>query len=414
MDSTLVAKNVTDRSQFLRKCVQIIITEQRGMKLQTHPQSQCQFKPLTADGSSIQTDGNGCLIAVTPGSRIAMEQVINKDCYESSFLNQNQIQSGDYESVLKLWPVAVEAEKLNILSPIGLRYLRHTLLPSQGFMPRAAKDTVESMSFISALSTNVSPGTINIQSIGQNRVLIQPTFLVENLAKDFCLNGTCAKISSYVAPIAGLIKLYKLNTKSNKQTEIAQWAHALKVPSNWSGMAEFRAENNLSGISMGALETDMKLNAGDEFTLAADFFEPRTLIDELMATQNYLELNSNLAVGESSSSEALPTLPKVGQIGQLEKMPSLPSVGLGYKGILELSDQFNMKKNWTQTYDRVCNSVNMNCMKLSGLNKPFSSIKMRFKIGANKEIIPLSVEKQSPVFENYKQNVQSFAKKVCI
>lgn len=413
VDDSELVKSVADRNNFLKKCIQIIIADQRGMKIQTHPQSKCEIKSLNSDGSIVQTDGSGCLIAISPSAKISMEQSINPDCLNSSFLNQNQIQAGDYESVLKLWPVAVEADQLKVMSPIGLRYLRHTMLPNVGFMPRAVKDTADDMSYIGALSTNISPGNVAVRSIGQNKYQIQPTFLVENLAKDFCSNGQCAKISSYVTPIAGSLKLYKLDKKSGRQSQVGQWNHALKIPANWSGLAQFTSENNLSGQTMGALEIDMKITAGDEFTLSADFFEPRTLIDETVDTESYITVNNSLIVGEGTGS-SLPSLPSPGQIGQVKKLPSLPSVALGMGGLMELSDLFNMKKNWTQHYDRVCNSVNMNCAKLSGINKSFISVKMKFKMNEYNEVIPMNVEKQSAVFDSYKKDVQTFAKMNCI
>ena len=57
---------------------------------------------------------------------------------------------------------------------------------------------------------------------------------------------------------------------------------------------------------------------------------------------------------------------------------------------------------------------NLNCVKLSGLDKSISTIQMRFQIGDNNEIIPISVSKKSPVFESYIQKVSAFPSKVCL
>ena len=73
----------------------------------------------------------------------------------------------------------------------------------------------------------------------------------------------------------------------------------------------------------------------------------------------------------------------------------------------------NAKKSWSQKYDRVCNNQNLNCQKLTGLDKPISTLKMRFKIGENNQIIPISVSKVSSVFESYEKTVATFSRKVC-
>ena len=136
------------------------------------------------------------------------------------------------------------------------------------------------------------------------------------------------------------------------------------------------------------------------------------MIHELSAFQNFLELNNKLSIG-GETEDALPALPKVGQLGQVGKLPKMPSVSLGYKGLLDLIDQLNMTRTWSQKYDRICNSQNMNCVKLTGFDRAISTIKMRFQIGENNQIIPISVSKKSPVFESYEKAVTTFARKVC-
>jgi len=412
MDVNILSTQVQKKNEFLRKCVKVVIADGRGQKIQIHPKSQCQFKPLNPEGTVVETDGAGCFVAVNPNSRLLMETRVNSECQDSLFLNQNQIQAGDYESVIKLWPARNEGDSMMLGSPLGARYVRHTLLPAKDFMPRAVKEYDQHPPFISALTTNISPGYISFMSLGQKRYQILPTFLVENIAKEYCKGTECARVSSFVTPIAGLVKISKINPKNNKKNQIGEWAHALKIPSNWSGLAEFKAENNMTGLSMGALEAEMTLEPGDQFEMQAQFYEPRTLLDEIQANQDYLDLNNNLNI-PNEVDESLPQLPTAGKLGKIKSLPKMPSVGLGYKGILDLMDQLNMARSWTQKYDRLCNSQNMNCMKLDGMNKPFVTIQMKFTIGANKEIVPVSVSKKSAVFDSYEMNVTSFAKKVC-
>ena len=412
MDMNVLSAQVQKKNEFLRKCVKLVIADGRGGKVQIHPKSQCQFKSLDAQGTVVETDGAGCFIAVNPNSRLLMETRVNPDCQDSLFLNQNQIQAGDYESVIKLWPATTDANNMIVGSPLGARYVRHTLLPAKDFMPRAAKEYDEHPPYISALSTNISPGYVSFMSLGQKRYQILPTFLVENMAKEFCKGSECARVSSYVTPIAGMVKLTKINPKNGKKNQIGEWAHALKIPTNWSGLAEFKAENNMTGLSMGALEAEMTLDPGDQFELQAQFYEPRTLLDEIQANQDYLDLNSNLNI-PNEVDESLPALPSAGKLGKIKSLPKMPSVGLGYKGIIDLMDQLNLPRSWTQKYDRLCNSENLKCMKLEGMSKPIVSIKMNFTIGQNKEVIATSVSKKSDVFESYQMNVTSFAKKVC-
>ncbi len=403
---------IQQRHRFIRSCTRLVFADLRGQKIQSHPQSQCQFKNLDTTGSVVEAEGSGCLVAMNPNSRIAVEVRFNPECAQSSFLDQNQIQPQDVESVVKVWPVTAEAGKLLPLSPIGARYLRHTILPAEGFMPRAVKENQDQLPFISALSTNVSPGAISISSMGKNIVSVQPTFLVENLAKEFCRDGHCAKTSAYMAPIAGILTLTQINLPGGKKKQIGEWNHALKVPSNWAGLAEFKAENNLTGMSMGSLNAQMNLVAGDEYVMDAKFYEPRGTLDEWSYSQSFFELDNNLAI-DGSGDEALPSLPKVGQLGRLERLQQLPTVALGRAGILEFSDRFNSNRSWAQKYDRICNSQNLKCQRISGMDRPFTTIKMYFKIGPNKEIFAQRVNKQSDVFESYDQAVTSFAKKVC-
>ncbi len=412
MDILSLQSDVANKNKFIRQCVRLIIADQRGQKLQFDPQSKCSVKPIVADGSTVETDGVGCMLSVNANSKIVMETRINPDCMDSSFLNQNQIQAGDYESVIKVFPAQSNLGQFSIGQPIGQRYVRHTLLPAKDFMPRAVKENEGHFPYISAFSTNISPGNISMTSVGNKRYLIQPTFLVENLAKEFCKGSECSRTSSFVTPIAGLLKLVKINPANGKKSQIGEWGHALKVPSNWSGIAEFKNENNMSGLTMGALEAEMKMNVGDIYELGAQFYEPRTLLDEMTASQNYMDLNNNLNVG-AEVDDSLPVLPKAGQLGNVGKLPKMPSVSLGFKGILDLADQMNMTKSWSQKYDRICNNQNLKCMKLTGLDRAISTIKMKFKIGENNQIIPMSVSKNSPVFESYEQSVTVFAKKVC-
>ncbi len=72
-----------------------------------------------------------------------------------------------------------------------------------------------------------------------------------------------------------------------------------------------------------------------------------------------------------------------------------------------------MVNNCNHRYDRVCNSVFLNCVKLSGYDKPFITIKASFKMGANNQVIPLHVTKKSSAFESYDKDVKEFTKKVC-
>lgn len=72
-----------------------------------------------------------------------------------------------------------------------------------------------------------------------------------------------------------------------------------------------------------------------------------------------------------------------------------------------------MNRTWSQKYDRLCDAQNLNCVKLNGFDKSISTIKMKFKIGENNEIIPISVSKKSPVFESYEKSVTTFTRKVC-
>ncbi len=413
IDNQISSKLLAEKNEFQKQCVQLIISDIRGFKVKTHPKSQCKITSLNEQGSTVVTDGNGCFIAVDTMSKLNIEQKINPDCYNSQFLNENQIQAADYESVIKLWPVSVEAGELKVQSPIGARYVRHTLLPAKGFMPRSIKESNEDSLFVSAITTNISPGSVNLIPSGKNKALLQPSFLVENFAKEFCKDGTCARTSSYSAPVVGKLRLYNHNIKTQKTNLVSSWVHALKIPSNWTGLAEFRTENNLSGVSMGALEINPDLLVDQELTLVAEFYEPRSSLDELTSSDDYLNLNSNLDVSNSYDEERLPSLPKAGQLGQLSKLASLPTISLGQKGIIEFSDAQNMKKSWSNYYDRVCDSKNLNCFKLSGTNKSFIRLEIKFSIDTNKNIIPLSVKKSSPVFENYQLNIVSFAKKVC-
>jgi hypothetical protein len=403
---------IQQRHRFIRSCTRLVFADLRGQKIQSHPQSQCQLKNLDATGSVVEAEGSGCLIAMNPNSKIAVEARFNPDCAQAGFLQENQIQAQDIESVVKVWPVAVDGGKILPLSPIGARYLRHTILPVEGFMPRSVKENQDQMPFVSALATNVSPGNISISSMGKNLVSIQPTFLVENLAKEFCREGQCARTSSYMSPIAGILTLTQVNLAGGKRKQIGEWNHALKVPSNWSGLAEFKAENNLTGISMGSLTAQMNLAAGDEYVLEAKFYEPRGTLDEWSYSQSFFDLDNNLNI-DGSGEEALPTLPKVGQLGRLERLQQLPAVGLGRAGVLEFSDRFNSSRNWPNKYDRICNSQNLKCQRINGMDRPFTTMKMFFKIGANKEILAQRIVKQSDVFESYDQVVTSFAKKVC-
>ncbi|MFZ3231054.1 MAG: hypothetical protein WA160_12680 [Pseudobdellovibrio sp.] len=416
IETTFLETLIQSRHNFLRKCVRLAIVDQSGQKIQTHPNSQCLLKSLTPDGTTVETDGAGCLIAVTPNSRIAMQARLNPECLQSSFLNQNMIQAQDIESVIKLWPVTSEAGQLKVQSPIGARYLRHSILPAKDFMPRAVKEDQTDLPFISVLSTNIDVGQISISFMGKNKVIIQPTFYVENISKEFCKTTEgqtiCARPSAYVAPVAGMLVLSKINAKNGKKIQIGEWAHALKVPANWLGMAEFKNENNLTGLSMGALSANMTLTPGDEFVLDAKFYEPRAFLDDLNMTQSFFDLN-NLLEAEESGEDSIPTLPKVGQLLPVQKIPLLPSVGLGRAGVLDFADRMNMKKNWAQKYDRICNAQNVNCTKLTGYDKPFITLKARFKIGANKEVIAIHATKTSSVFESYDKDVIEFTKKVC-
>lgn len=416
IETPFLEKIVQSRHQFLRKCVRLALVDQSGQKIQTHPKSECQLKSVTADGSTVETDGSGCLIAVNPRSKIVMQAKLNPECLQSSFLNQNQIQAQDVESVIKLWPVSAEAGQLKVENPIGARYLRHTILPSADFMPRAVQETPADLPYVSAISTNVDIGQLSLTSMGKNKTIIQPTFYVENLAKEFCKTSNdqtvCSRTSSFVTPVAGMLSLSQINPKSGKKNQLGEWVHALKIPANWIGMAEFKNENNLSGISMGALTMNASVKAGDEFVMEAKFYEPRSFLDDLSLTQNFFDIANQLDA-EASSEDMLPTLPKVGNLLPLQKLPTMPSIGLGRAGVLEFSDRLNMKKNWTQKYDRICNSVNMNCMRLSGMDKPFVTLKLRFKVGANNEIIPLRAAKASAVFGSYDKEITSLLKKVC-
>ena len=416
IETSFVENLVQARHSFIRKCVRLAIVDQSGQKIKTHPNSSCQLKAITDDGTTVETDGAGCLIAVNPNSRIAMQARLNPECLQSSFLYQNQIQAQDIESVIKLWPVASEAGQLKVQSPIGARYVRHTILPSKDFMPRSVKDHEDDLLYTSVLSTNIDAGQISFTSMGKNKVVIQPTYYVENIAKEFCKqteNGLeCARPSAYVAPIAGLLTLTKIDSKTGKKEQIGEWSHALKIPANWNGMAEFKNENNLTGLTMGALTTSLALKEGDEFILESKFYEPRAFLDELGLTQSFFDLN-NILEAEESGEDTLPSLPKMGQLLPLKKIPLLPSVGLGRSGVLEFSDRLNMTKNWNQRYDRVCNSLNLNCVKLSGFDKPFVTIKAKFKIGANNQVIPVRVMKKSVAFESYEKDVKEFTKKVC-
>lgn len=412
IEAAFLENLIQQRHHFIRSCTRLVFADMRGQKIQTHSQSQCRLKSLDATGSVVEAEGSGCLIAMNPNSKIAVEVRFNPDCAQSSFLEQNSIEAQDIESVVKVWPVAAEAGRLTPLSPIGARYLRHTILPAEGFMPRAVKENQVHMPFVSALATNISPGNVSISSMGKNLVSIQPTFLVENVAKEFCRDGRCARTSSYMSPIAGMVTLTQVNLPNGKRKQVGEWNHALKVPSNWSGLAEFKAENNLTGMSMGALNAQMNLVPGDEYVIEAKFYEPRGTLDEWSYSQSFFELDNNLNV-DGTGEESLPSLPKIGQLGRLQRLQQLPTVGLGRSGVLEFSDRFNSPRAWTQKYDRICNSQNLKCQKINGMDRPFTTMKMFFKIGDNKEVVAQRVIKQSDVFESYDQTVSAFAKKVC-
>ncbi|MBY0555201.1 hypothetical protein K2P97_11775 [bacterium] len=412
IENSVLESIVRSRHQFLRSCVRLVIADTRGVKITQHANSKCTLKSLNENGSTVEAEGSGCLIAVNPNSRLVFEPRLNNDCLQSSYLSQNQIQAGDVESAIKLWPVAQEAGQLKVMSPVGARYLRHTVLPAAGFMPRAVKEDQQQMPYMSSLATNISPGAISMNSMGRNLVSIQPTFLVENFSKEFCKDGMCARPSAFVAPISSSVTLTQINLPNGRKSQVGEWTHSLKVPANWSGLAEFKVENNLTGISMGALNANLSIKPGDEFVLEAKFYEPRTHLDEVSYNQDFFSLNGLGLEGEDSNS-ALPTLPKIGELTKVGKLPALPPIALGREGVLDFSDRLNMPKNWTHKYDRVCNSQNLNCVRLSGMDKPFVTVKMQFKIGPNKEVQAIKVAKLSEVFGSYEQGVQAFAKKVC-
>jgi hypothetical protein len=412
VETDVLAALVRQKNDFLKKCIKLVIADGRGQKLKIHNQSQCQFKPIEADGTVYETNGLGCLIELGPNARLLMETRVNPDCLKSEFLSSNSLAPGDYESVIKLWPAILDKGTVTVGSPFGARYLRHTLLPAKNFMPRAQVEDENHAPFISALATNIHPGSVIFMSLGKNKVLFSPTFLVENITKDYCKDSLCAKVSSFVSPIAGMMTLNRINKKTGRKNQIGEWPHAIKVPGNWSGLAELKVENNLTGLAMGTLEADMTLNPNDEFEFQSKFYEPRSFLDEVLSQQEYMILNNNLNIFKEFD-EALPELPNVGKLGKLRNLPRLPLVGLGMRGVIDFMDQFNMTRSWTQKYDRLCNSENKNCIQLKGYNNPFIIITMRFRIGSNNEIIPISVEKKSSVFENYNQKVTQFASKVC-
>lgn len=414
-DSELTRYSLTDSDlnmqiqsniQFARKCLKALVTSTKPLIFDSRTSCLVQYTNESKTSAIINADM--CILPVDKSTDLQIKLITDTSISECS---QSLSVPRDIESVLKVWPLSFQNGDFVKNTPIGQRFVRHTILPKENFLPRATKEDETSIPFVSALSTNLEQGPVTLQKFGNKKFQIKSSYIVANASKEYCLGSECAKISSFTAPIAGSSKLFIMSSKNQQLKLLADWQTAFKVPAHFVGQADTNFSIYLGvGNPNGTVMIEGEVNPGDEVILETRFYEPRGFMDESGLSAQFSEaMSTNFDISNEQIGDHLISLPKLDYKMAISKIPSLPVVGLGL-GLEEdfFKDLFNTPKTWTHKYNMICspNLETKKCEPLKDLSQPFISLRTRFILDENNQLIVKSIEKASTIFETYKKDIQ--------
>lgn len=428
-----LSKQILSRRQFLEKCVAYEISDFAGRVLDIKSVGNCTVEHSIGsrgpDDHIYTLSGSQCVIRSVPRMNLKVKTYVKSDCLGESLGQMlsrgKEVVAQDIESMVNVWPaesvVEEGAEKFVIGPVIASRPIRYTILPNPSLQARIQVGHEEyqgQRSFITALATDLDFARLDIVNLGMERYGVQAAFFVKNNSNDYCNfdRSVCFNPSSYVVPIAANLELLEtgdVGGTSIRKASIGRWVHALKVPAHFIGLLEAGPSNNLSVTPGASLVLTKKLTPLKKYTLTADFFEPRALMDNDVRLKQLFSGRISLPRLTSKLEDgAVPSLPSLGIDTDLKPMPAIQSNKLSEAGFEFFTDRPNMVRNWSHRFDLICNDAIHKCDRVS-LSRPFIKIQFKFSVGSNGEIIAESVEKKSDLFGSYATLISQMMKKVC-
>ncbi len=428
-----ITKQIEARRLFLEKCVAFEVSDFAGRALDIKSVGNCsvqhQTGPLGPNDHIYILSGSQCVIRSVPRMNLKVKTFVKNSCLgeelSKSLKQSNGIIPQDVESMINVWPAeAVNengVEKFVSGPVITSRPVRYTILPNESAQARITRGHEEyqhQRSFVTALATDLDFGRLDVVNVGLDRYAIQAAFFVKNSSNNYCNDeqSVCFNPSAFVTPIAANMELFEAGdagSPSDRKASLGRWLHALKVPAQFSGLLEAGPSNNISATPAAALILSKKLTPLKNYILTADFFEPRALMDNNARLKSLFSGKVSLPRLTSKLEDgAVPAIPSLGVETDLKPLPAIQSTKLSELGFELFNDRPNMLRNWTHRYQVICNSETQKCERVS-LSIPFTKIVFKFSVGANGEIRPESVKKESKLFGSYTTAISNMMKKVC-
>lgn len=428
--SETVLETVKNRKYFIDTCLSYEVSEFSGRKLEFEMNEGCQVTETqtNAELGSVQylLKGQTCLVKTPRNTNLQIKSRINPACLGAELLNDPKLIAQDIETQFTVWPAQVTIDsgkkKTHFDQALSSRPVRYTIVPSRAnvLQPKALQRIDGQPSFVQVVATNIDFAKLEISMIGAEKYAVQPTFFVQNNSNSYCDKGgtNCISPSEYAAPIAAGMELFEIDPIRKSKTPKGRWLHAVKVPARFVGMVEVRPENNLSGTQAGALVLDKTLEKGKTYLLTADFFEPRSFMDNDARLKKLFSGDVAMPkLDRKLEDGALPALPSLGINTDLQPLAPIQSNKLNEAGFEFFTTRINMKNNWTNHFELACNSSTHTCANIA-VNRPFIRMKIQIEITESGAIKVLRSEKVSTLFDSYDVDLSQadnngMLKKVC-
>ena len=391
--------NMLQNYQAIRSCLFFRVEDIGGQILEL-PQNQTSCKVRINNPASADVTGDFCFFKIKATSEFKITPLINPECENGEFYNQNKINPQDVQSVLNIYVTGDSSGMSSEINPVGSRQIHWHLQPPNELMSLISNFENEDLKFPAEYNVDTHLGEVEVKSSSLGTDIYLSNF-IQNLSLEKCIRSLCSSPSWYLHPVFEQVDFFERDT-NGKFEIIDTWYGGGYAQPAWEGLMKI-GTHHMSGYN---------IREGHQYKIELTLTDP--LDDYLMylnwAKQMLIRLPE---IGENSDLQKLEVLAPLQQLRLISSLPALPAVGsainLGdlQKIIADLNKLVGSRA-WPDSYELVCDPLRINCIR-SASRKYHTKIIFEFKVGPlNPQTKAWKIEemittKDSPIFQKYRK-----------
>ncbi len=342
--------NYKKQSETLWQCVRYVVQDTGPQGIKPAPnQKGCSVSRM--DSETVTAHGGLCYFEIGLESNFRVSYELNKDCVQKKYLEDNQIDPGDF-FVFSGYYTAGDASGSSLdLNPISQSRLHLSVEPWNRTLPLSADFGRDYPRWPSAIHQDLHIGALKVFNSSDGKQLLEVPLLANNRCPATCVNGSCASLCNFSGAIGGQSQIAQILPNGKLQT-LDSWFSGNLVPAQWEGMLPAQHVVDFAMIKKGGryrITTDLTYTEA-YFRLFRDGFQSFKLQLEDFAG----------GMDQTGTIQSLPTLSPLNQVdgipGAFPTLAQFPGYGrlLPTLTPLEALQKLLLIPDWPPYYESSC------------------------------------------------------------